>query len=62
MCGNYLLQAMVDEKERVCYKELMANIGWFFFDLFLLGYVEDHVSGESFRMPGGLQLCIYVEV
>lgn len=59
---NHLLQAMVDEKERECYKKLMATIGWFFFDLFILRYVEDPVSGEAFRMPGGLQLCIYVEV
>ena len=62
VCDNHLLQAMVDEKERVSYKELMETIGWFFFDLFILRYVEDPVSGESFRMPGGLQLCIYVEV
>ena len=52
----------MDEHERMCYRQLMVTIGWFFFDLFILGYVEDPCSGESFRLPGGLQLCIYVEV
>lgn len=37
-------------------------MGWFFFDLFLLGYVEDPVTGYSFRFPGGMKWAIYVEV
>ena len=40
----------------------METISWFFFDLLLLGYVEDSHSGESFQLPGGLFWSIYVEV
>ncbi len=40
----------------------MEVIGWFFFDLLILGYVEDPVTGRSFRVPGGLQWAIYIEV
>ena len=40
----------------------MNTIGWFFFRLFIIGYVEDPVSGKSFSLPSGLSLEIYVEV
>ena len=40
----------------------MEMIGWFFFDLFVLGYVEDQESGLSFCFPGDLAWAIYVEV
>lgn len=40
----------------------MDVIGWFFFDLLVLGYVEDPDSGLSFRIPGGLHWAIYIEV
>ena len=40
----------------------MEVIGWFFFDLLMLGYVEDSDTGLSFRIPGGLSWAIYVEV
>ena len=40
----------------------MDMIGWFFFDLLIVGYVEDPDTGLSFRIPGGLQWAIYVEV
>ena len=53
---------MVDEKERERYRQLMEVIGWFFFDLFILGYVEDPNTGKSFRMPGGLKWAVYIEV
>lgn len=55
-------QDMVDEKERERYRQLMEVIGWFFFDIFILGYVEDPVTGESFRLPGGLRWAVYIEV
>lgn len=48
--------------ERLNYRELIGKIGWFFFDLFILGYVEDPVSGTSFRLPGGVSWAVYVEV
>ena len=53
---------MVDEKERERYHQLMEVIGWFFFDLFILSYVEDPDTGISFRIPGGLKWAVYIEV
>ena len=50
------------EREKLHYREFMENIGWFFFDLLVLGYVEDHRTGLSFRLPGGLDWAIYIEV
>ena len=41
---------------------MIEVIGWFFFDLLILGYVEDRDTGLSFRLPGGLDWVIYVEV
>ena len=52
----------MDESEEQNYKELMKVIGWFFFDLFLLGYVEDPTTGLSFSIPGGMGWKIFVEV
>lgn len=59
---NVCCQESVDESEHHNYKELMKVIGWFFFDLFLLGYVEDSVTGLSFSIPGGMGWIVYVEV
>ena len=55
-------QESVEEVERHNYMELINKIGWFFFDLFILGYVEDPVSGTSFRLPGGVSWAVYIEV
>ena len=40
----------------------MDSINWFFFDLLILGYMEDPRTGHSFRFPGGLEWSVYVEV
>ena len=48
--------------EHTLYRRLIEVIGWFFFDLLILGYVEDRDTGLSFRLPGGLDWVIYVEV
>ena len=56
------LQENVAENERIRYRELVEVIGWFFFDLFVLGYVEDAGTGLSFRMPGQLKWRVYIEV
>lgn len=40
----------------------MEVLGWFFFDLLVLGYVEDKDTGLSFRLPAGLNWVVYVEV
>ena len=58
----FISQALVHESERVHHQQLMEVIGWFFFDLLMLGYVEDPDTGKSFRIPGGLAWAIYVEV
>ena len=50
------------QEENKQYNELINQISWFFFDLFILGYVEDTKSGLSFRLPGGLQWAVFVEV
>lgn len=52
----------MDDQERERYNQLIEAAGWFFFDLFVLGYVEDPVTGCSFRFPGGLKWSIYIEV
>ena len=48
--------------EHVSYGRLIEVIGWFFFDLHILGYVEDKDTGLSFHLPGGLGWLVYVEV
>lgn len=58
----YFVQDLVDNRETMHYLELMEKIGWFFFDLFILGYVEDPVTGSSFRFPGGPKWAVYIEV
>ena len=57
-----ILQESVNENEKRNYKELMNVIGWFFFDLILLSYVEDPVTGLSVSIPGGMDWKIFVEV
>ena len=61
-CTLCSMQDSVESSERSRYLEFMKMIGWFFFDLFLLGYVEDFKTGLSFRLPGGLQWKVYIEV
>lgn len=51
-----------DESERRHFEVLRETISWFFFDLLILGYVEDPSTGTSFRIPGGLEWAIYIEV
>ena len=50
------------DSERDHLKALVETISWFFFDLLVLGYVEDTNTGASFRIPGGLEWAIYIEV
>lgn len=51
-----------EPKEREQHKTLINIISWFFFDLFVFGYVEDRDTGLSFRLPGGQSWTVYVEV
>lgn len=50
------------EEENRQFWILFSEIHWFFFFLFVVGYIEDQSTGLSFRLPGGLQWSIYVEV
>ena len=55
------LQESAHEKEKAHYCNLMQDIGWFFFDLLILGYIEDSTTGKSFQVPD-LSWEMYVEV
>lgn len=57
-----LTQDSVHKAELECYKILLNSVGWFFFDLFILGYVEDPATGQSFRFPAGMKWTVYIEV
>ena len=50
-----------DEVQRFC-RSLADKINWFFFDYFLLGYVEDYNTGLSLRFPNDVSRSVYVEV
>jgi len=41
---------------------LITEIGWFFFDLLILGYAEDPSSGKSFHLPAGLSWNFFIEI
>ncbi len=56
------LQDSAHKKEKAHYCSLMQDIGWFFFDLLILGYIEDPATGKSFQVPGDLSWEMYVEV
>ncbi len=47
--------------DKARYNKIMSNIGWFFFELLIIGHVEDYKSGLSFSLPG-LKWHIYIEV
>ncbi len=49
------------ETEKQNYLDLVDTISWFFFDLLMIGYVEDK-NGISFRIPGELNWKIFIEV
>ena len=55
-------QEIHDETERGKTKELIETIGWFFYHFLILGYVEDPITGASFRFPGGQEWAIYIEI
>ena len=40
----------------------MKGVRWFFFELLILGYVEDPATGLSFHSPAGLSWALYIEV
>ena len=62
---NFTLMTYSDlqcETEKSDTNELLDTIGWFFYHLLVLGYVEDQATGTSFRFPGGQEWAIYIEV
>jgi hypothetical protein len=50
----------VEEQEE--FDHWVEQTSWFFFQLLVMGYVEDIESGESFHLPTGLGWKIFVEV
>ena len=50
------------EEDKQFFDHLSRDIHWFFFSLFIIGYVEDAETGLSFRLPGGMKWSVYVEV
>ena len=59
---GFSFQDSVDKADVHTYQQLLQTVDWFFFDLFLLGYVEDPATGQSFRFPGGMAWAVYIEV
>ena len=51
-----------DVEERRKLAELMDSLGWFFYHLLILGYVEDPTTGISYCLPGKQDWTVYVEV
>ena len=49
-------------EEQMKYKKLMNTLAWFFFKLLAFEYIEDAETGLAFRLPGGYQWKIFVEV
>lgn len=55
-------QSFENARDRQQYDEIIEQVGWFLFDLFVLGYVEDPIMGKSFQFPVGMSWRVYVEV
>ena len=62
MYFNFTIACPRSGKKDKKFEELMSSICWFFFHLFILGYVYDAPSGKGFYMPVGLNWKIFVEV
>ena len=57
-----LSQISTVPEEQIKYKKLMNTLAWFFFKLLVFEYIEDSETGMAFRLPGGYQWKIFVEV
>lgn len=57
-----LSQIYTIPEEQMKYKKLMNTLAWFFFKLLVFEYVEDSETGMAFRLPGGHQWKIFIEV
>jgi len=57
---NSQISATPEEESK--YAKLMNTLAWFFFKLFVFGYVEDLETGMAFRFPGGFTWRIFIEV
>ena len=56
------MQVSETNKRSPAYTALMKNLSWFFFNLLILGYVEDEKSGLSFRIPAKeLMWSLFIE-
>ena len=57
-----LLQNSAHKAERLEYMSRTQTLSWFFFELLLVGYVEDCNAGVCFHFPEDLDWTIYIEV
>lgn len=61
------LQDSDKEDQKVKFRQLVDDVNWFFFDFFILGYVE--ISGQSVPswnyslcLPTSISTSVYIEV
>ena len=57
-----LSQVSIVTEEQMKYEKLMNTLAWFFFRLLVFEYIEDPETGTAFRLPGGQQWKIFIEV
>ena len=56
------IQESAPDPEKQKYYKIIESISWFFFDLLIIGYVEDNNTGLSFCLPAELNWKIFIEV
>ena len=49
------------QRSQVLFEQLTSEVFWFFFDYFIMKYVEDYQSGLSLQYPENV-MKIFVEV
>ena len=58
----FFIQESAPDPEKQNYYKIIESISWFFFDLLIIGYIEDNDTGLSFCLPAELNWKIYIEV
>ena len=58
----FITQESLNSEEVLFYNELMKRVHWFFFELLVLGAVEDFRSGITFRLHNKAKWELYIEV
>ena len=55
------MQNSAHEGEQKEYASRIDILNWFFFELLLIGYVEDSDTGLCFHFPEDLKWTVYIE-